>query len=157
MFRGQGRITLGEYRKKRDFRKTSEPPGAEGEGGRSIYVIQKHHARNLHFDLRLEMDGVLKSWAIPKMPQTEVGFKRLAVQTEDHPIEYASFEGTIPEGEYGAGTVEIWDRGRYVLKERSKDKLVFEIKGRRLSGDYCLIRFKGKQNWLFFKKKSEAV
>jgi len=99
------------------------------------------------------MDGVLKSWAIPKTPPTETSLRRLAVQTEDHPIEYAAFEGTIPEGEYGAGTVEIWDKGEYILIEKGRDKLVFEIKGTRLSGDYCLIRFKGKENWLFFKKK----
>jgi len=99
------------------------------------------------------MDGVLKSWAVPKTPPTEKGVKRLAVQVEDHPIEYANFEGTIPEGQYGAGTVEIWDKGEYILKERDEDKLVFEIRGRRLSGTYCLVRFKGRENWLFFKTK----
>jgi len=103
--------------------------------------------------LRLEMDGVLKSWAVPKTPPTESGVKRLAVEVEDHPVEYANFEGTIPEGQYGAGTVEIWDKGRYILKERDEDKLVFEIKGAKLRGEYCLVRFKGRKNWLFFKKK----
>ena len=122
-------------------------------GNGKIYVIQKHDATRLHYDFRLEMDGVLKSWAIPKTPPTESGIKRLAVQVEDHPIEYANFEGTIPEEQYGAGTVEIWDKGRYAMKERKEDKLIFEIKGNKLKGLYCLVRFKGKENWLFFKKK----
>jgi len=118
-----------------------------------IYVIQKHDATHLHYDLRLEMDGVLKSWAVPKAPLTESGVKRLAVQVEDHPLDYANFEGTIPEGQYGAGTVEIWDRGKYILMEKTEDKLIFEIRGDKLQGLYCLVRFKGRENWLFFKKK----
>jgi DNA ligase D-like protein (predicted 3'-phosphoesterase) len=122
-------------------------------GNGKIYVIQKHDATHLHYDFRLEIDGVLKSWAIPKEPPTESGIKRLAVQVEDHPIEYATFEGTIPEGQYGAGKVEIWDKGEYIMKERSEDKLVFELNGNKLKGTYCLIRFKEKENWLFFKKK----
>jgi len=144
---------LKEYWKKRDFEKTNEPKGDEKTSGGKIYVIQKHQARRLHYDLRLEMDGILRSWAVPKIPPTEKGVKRLAVQVEDHPVDYANFEGTIPEGQYGAGTVEIWDRGQYVLKERDEDKLVFEIKGNKLRGVYCLVRFKGRENWLFFKKK----
>lgn len=143
---------LEEYRGKRDFRKTTEPRGNQTGGEGNIYMIQKHGATHLHYDLRLEMDGVLKSWAVPKVPPTEKGVKRLAVQVEDHPIEYANFEGVIPEGEYGAGTVEIWDRGEYYLKERTENKLVFEIEGTKLRGTYCLLRFKGKENWLFFKK-----
>lgn len=146
-------MELKEYWKKRNFRKTEEPRGGERKGDGNIYVIQKHQARRLHYDLRLEMDGVLKSWAVPKEPPPESGVKRLAVQVEDHPVDYANFEGTIPEGQYGAGTVEIWDRGQYVLKEREEDKLIFEIKGNRLRGVYCLVRFKGRKNWLFFKKK----
>ncbi|MBM4401288.1 MAG: 3'-phosphoesterase, partial [Crenarchaeota archaeon] len=98
---------MNEYQRKRDFQKTTEPKGEETVSERRIYVIQKHAATHLHFDLRLEMDGVLKSWAIPKEPPTLLGVKKLAVQVEDHPVEYASFEGTIPEGEYGAGKVEI--------------------------------------------------
>jgi len=144
---------LKEYWKKRDFEKTSEPKSDEKTSEVNIYVVQKHQARRLHYDLRLEMDGVLKSWAIPKEPPAESGVKRLAVEVEDHPVNYANFEGTIPEDQYGAGTVEIWDKGQYVLKERDEDKLVFEIKGNKLRGDYCLVRFKGKENWLFFKKK----
>ena len=144
---------LEEYRKKRDFERTEEPEGDKKTDGKNIYVIQKHQATHLHYDLRLEMDGVLKSWAIPKTPPTEKGVKRLAVQVEDHPIEYADFEGIIPEGQYGAGTVEIWDKGEYVVKDRKEDKLIFEIKGNKLKGDYVLLRFKERKNWLFFKKK----
>jgi len=146
-------MRLEDYWKKRDFEKTKEPKGGEKKNAGNIYVIQKHQARRLHYDLRLEMDGVLKSWAVPKTPPAEKGVKRLAVQVEDHPIDYAGFEGTIPEGQYGAGTVEIWDKGQYILKERDKNKLVFEIMGKTLKGNYCLVRFKGEKNWLFFKKK----
>jgi DNA ligase D-like protein (predicted 3'-phosphoesterase) len=145
---------LEAYRKKRNFEKTKEPEGDVETDGENMYVIQKHQATHLHYDLRLEMDGVLKSWAVPKTPPTTYGLKRLAVQVEDHPIDYAHFEGTIPEGQYGAGTVEIWDKGHYILKDRKEDKLIFEIIGTKLNGDYCLVRFKGKKNWLFFKKKS---
>ena len=120
-----------------------------------IFVVQKHAATHLHYDLRLEMDGVLKSWAVPKTPPTEKGVKRLAVQVEDHPIEYADFEGTIPEGQYGAGTVEIWDRGNYILKDRKENKIVFQINGQKLKGEYCLLKFKGDKNWLFFKTKNQ--
>jgi len=122
-------------------------------GEENIYVIQKHATTHLHYDLRLEMDGVLKSWAIPKEPPTAIGIRRLAVQVEDHPIEYANFQGTIPEGEYGAGTVEIWDKGTHRLIERKEDKLIVEINGNRLKGTYVLLRFKTQKNWLFFKKK----
>jgi len=118
-----------------------------------IYVIQKHDATRLHFDLRLEMDGTLKSWAIPKEPPTSPEVKRLAVQVEDHPVEYASFEDTIPEGEYGAGKVEIWDKGTYKLIDRKENKLILEIDGAKLSGTYVLVKFKDEKNWLFFKKK----
>ncbi len=117
------------------------------------YVIHKHAATHLHYDLRLEMDGVLKSWAVPKTPPTEPGVRRLAVQVEDHPLEYGSFEGTIPEGQYGAGTVEIWDRGTFTLLERTEDKLTVGIHGQKLKGVYFLVRFKDMKNWLFFKKK----
>jgi DNA ligase D-like protein (predicted 3'-phosphoesterase) len=141
-------LSLEEYRRKRNFEKTTEP-----KGDNRIYVIQKHAATHLHYDLRLEMDGVLKSWAIPKEPPTMPSVRRLAVEVEDHPVEYANFEGTIPEGKYGAGTVEIWDRGTYRLLERKEDKLIVEINGNRLSGVYVLMRFKDKKNWLFFKKK----
>lgn len=145
-------MPLKKYREKRDFNKTREPKGERvGEG--NIYVIQKHNASHLHYDLRLEMDGVLKSWAVPKMPSTEPGIRRLAVEVEDHPIEYASFEGTIPEGEYGAGTVEIWDKGNYTLLKQKEDKLMIDINGQKLKGIHYLVRFKERKNWLFFKKK----
>jgi len=146
-------LSLNEYWSKRDFEETAEPKGELGMGEGNIYVIQKHAATHLHYDLRLEMDGVLKSWAIPKEPPLAIGVRRLAVQVEDHPIEYANFEGTIPEGEYGAGTVEIWDRGTYKLIDRKEDKLIVEINGNRLKGVYVLVRFKDQKNWLFFKKK----
>jgi DNA ligase D-like protein (predicted 3'-phosphoesterase) len=118
------------------------------------FVVQKHDATRLHYDFRLEMDEVLKSWAIPKEPPTESNIKRLAVEVEDHPVSYITFEGTIPEGEYGAGTVEIWDKGMYTLKSRSNNKIVFTLRGEKLVGDYILVRFKEDKNWLFFKKKT---
>jgi DNA ligase D-like protein (predicted 3'-phosphoesterase) len=119
------------------------------------FVIQKHQATHLHYDFRLEMDNVLKSWAVPKEPPTEHGVKRLAVQVEDHEISYIDFQGTIPEGEYGAGKVEIWDKGTYTLKHRSSDKIEFTLHGERLSGDYTLIRFKQDKNWLLLRKKPQ--
>ena len=118
----------------------------------NIYVIQKHDATHLHYDMRLEINGVLKSWAMPKKPPSEKGIKRLAVQTEDHSIEYANFEGIIPEGSYGAGSVEIWDKGTFEIEEIEKYKLAIHIYGNRLEGRYCLIQLKGQEkNWLFFK------
>jgi DNA ligase D-like protein (predicted 3'-phosphoesterase) len=146
-------MSLKEYQRKRRFEETTEPKGEIEMSKGDIYVIQKHAATHLHYDLRLEMDGVLKSWAIPKEPPITVGIRRLAVQVEDHPIDYANFEGTIPEGEYGAGTVEIWDRGNYQLIDRKEDKFIVEINGNRLKGIYVLLRFKNQKNWLFFKKK----
>jgi len=119
----------------------------------TIFVIQKHYASHLHYDFRLEMKGVLKSWAIPKIPPKKSGIKRLAIQTEDHALDYADFEGIIKEGRYGAGKVEIWDKGKVSFESIKKDKIVFELKGKKLKGKYVLVRF--KNNWLFFKKKSE--
>jgi DNA ligase D-like protein (predicted 3'-phosphoesterase) len=118
------------------------------------FVVQKHDATRLHYDFRLEMDEVLKSWAIPKELPTVPNIKRLAVEVEDHPVSYITFEGTIPEGEYGAGTVEIWDKGTYTLKSRSNNTIVFTLYGQKLAGDYMLVRFKEDKNWLFFKKKT---
>ncbi len=150
-------MSLKNYREKRNLGVSPEPAGKEEklERDKRIFVIQKHAARRLHYDLRLEMDGVLKSWAVPKEPPRTAGIKRLAVQVEDHPIEYADFEGIIPEGHYGAGKVEIWDRGSYVLKERTDNKIVFELNGEKLKGTYVLLKFKGDKNWLFFKKKED--
>jgi len=117
------------------------------------FVIQKHFARKLHYDLRLEIKGKLKSWAVPKQPDNEKGIKRLAIQTEDHDLGYLDFEGIIPEGYYGAGKVEIWDKGEYELEEMDEKKIVFNLKGKKLKGKFCLLKFEktGKDNWLFFK------
>jgi len=146
-------LTLKDYTEKRDLNKTGEPKGEPHRGQGNVYVVHKHAASHLHYDLRLEMDGVLKSWAIPKEPPLEPGAKRLAVQVEDHPLEYATFEGTIPEGQYGAGKVEIWDKGTYRLVDRKEDKLVVNINGEKLKDGYVLVRLKNPKNWLFFKKK----
>lgn len=124
----------------------------------AIFVVHEHHAGHLHFDLRLEMDGVLKSWAVPKGPSMNPKDKRLAVLVEDHTIEYGSFEGVIPEGRYGAGTVLIWDKGSFELKAGgvNKGRLEFTLKGKKLKGTFVLVRMKGKQKeWLFIKKRDE--
>jgi len=130
---------------------------ARAKNGR-IFVIHKHHARNLHYDLRLEYEGVLKSWAVPKQPPSEAGVKRLAVKVDDHELDYADFEGDIPEGEYGAGKVEIWDRGNYKVIEKTEKKLMFELSGQRLKGNYVLLKTGmggNPKNWLFFKLKEK--
>ena len=114
------------------------------------FIVQEHHARRLHWDFRLELDGVLKSWAVPKGPPIEIGIKRLAVEVEDHPLSYFGFEGTIPAGGYGAGEVKVWDKGVYVLELREPRKYHVLLKGRKLKGDYRLINFKDK-NWLIYR------
>ena len=120
-----------------------------------IFVIQEHHASHLHWDFRLEIGGVLKSWAIPKQPPRTKGIKRLAIAVEDHLKSYANFEGEIPEGEYGAGKVKIWDKGTYKLIEKDKKKIEFELNGKKLSGKYVLVKTdygsKPEKSWLFFK------
>ncbi|MEW5946677.1 MAG: DNA polymerase ligase N-terminal domain-containing protein [bacterium] len=124
------------------------------DGGKR-FVVHKHQASRLHYDFRLEVDGALKSWAVPKgVPETP-GARRLAVQVDDHDLDYITFEGVIEEG-YGAGTVEIWDTGTYALEDRKPGKLVFEMKGKKLHGTYVLVRMEGKgeKNWLIFKKNS---
>ena len=122
------------------------------------FVVQEHHASRLHWDFRLEMDGVLKSWAVPKTPPTRPGVRRLAVAVEDHELDYISFEGTIPEGEYGAGSVEIWDKGTYDIESKKPEKLVFELHAERMRGRYTLVHFTEKdENWLLFKTKSEKM
>ncbi|MGG7644905.1 DNA polymerase ligase N-terminal domain-containing protein [Rhodovulum sp. YNF3179] len=157
------------YQKKRDFSRTPEPdrdtpPGGDGP----LFVIQKHDASTLHYDFRLEVDGTLKSWAIPKGPSTDPREKRLAVMTEDHPRAYADFEGVIPEGEYGAGTVLIWDRGRYENITRKEDglravgdalkdgHLLVRLHGEKLSGGYALQRMEG-DDWLLIKMDDDAA
>jgi DNA ligase D-like protein (predicted 3'-phosphoesterase) len=154
-------MPLEEYNKKRDFEKTKEPRGeAEKSLDEKIFVIQKHNASHLHYDLRLEKDGVLKSWAVPKEPPLAEGIKRLAVQVEDHPLAYGNFEGTIPVGEYGAGTVEIWDKGKYTSTKFDDKEILFTLKGKKMTGNYILVklkpspRFKGERNWLLFKTKA---
>ena len=123
-----------------------------------VFVIHKHAASHLHYDLRLEMKGVLKSWAVPKEPPRIGGIKRLAIQVDDHDLDYADFEGKIPKGSYGAGDVKIWDKGQYLALKAEAKELIFELKGKKLKGIYCLIKLKPKlardKNWLFFKKKA---
>ena len=146
---------LEEYRRKREFRKTPEPKGEERGGEGNRFVVQRHQSSHLHYDFRLEMDGVLKSWAVPKGVPDEPGVRRLAVQVEDHPVEYIDFAGTIPEGEYGAGIVEVWDKGNYVLEAGAPDRLEFTLNGEKLAGAYALIHTDGK-NWLLLKRKAKS-
>ncbi|MCM8761056.1 MAG: hypothetical protein NC938_02245 [Candidatus Omnitrophica bacterium] len=120
------------------------------------FVIQEHHARKLHYDLRLEMNGVLKSWAVPKTPAKKHNLKRLAIEVEDHDLRYIDFEGKIEEGSYGAGEVKIWDKGTYDIETNRPDKIVFHLHGRRLEGRYTLLKMKwGEGQWLLFKTKKE--
>jgi bifunctional non-homologous end joining protein LigD len=160
---------LREYRRKRDFRTTPEPSGrgsklARGGAGTRAYVIQKHAASRLHYDFRLELDGTLKSWAVPKGPSLDPGDKRLAMQVEDHPLEYGDFEGTIPKGEYGGGTVIVWDRGTWEpigdpRKGYREGNLKFMLKGKKLQGAWVLVRIRGRQQgdegrtWLLIKER----
>jgi bifunctional non-homologous end joining protein LigD len=164
---------LAEYNRKRDFEKTPEPAGRaeRSRGGALRFVIQKHAASSLHFDFRLELDGVMKSWAVPKGPSLDPSAKRLAIQVEDHPIEYNTFEGTIPEGEYGGGTVMLWDRGSYTAADDSAEpetelrrgyeggELSFVLSGERLHGAWALIRTHrgagGKAQWLLVKRRDD--
>ena len=146
---------LKEYRSKRDFRLTTEPSGGEEKHAGKVFVIQEHHARRLHYDLRLEKDGVLKSWAIPKGVPEKTSEKRLAVETEDHPLGYANFEGAIPKGQYGVGTVKIWDKGVYEAKVWDEKMIEFILDGEKLKGRYVLVRLKkaGEKSWLLLKGK----
>ncbi len=151
--------TLKGYRKRRDFSQTPEPEGRPVTAGKKRFVIHEHHARRRHWDLRLEIGGVLRSWAVPKGPPESPGVKRLAVQTEDHPVDYIDFEGVIPEGNYGAGSVEIWDTGGLeLLEEKEAKELKFTLDGKRLNGTYYLLKLSsgkipGDKNWLLFKAK----
>ncbi len=161
-------MSLRKYQEKRDFSASPEP-GAEvknTDGEEPIFVVQEHHASRLHWDFRLEAGGVLKSWAVPKGPSMNPRDKRLAVMVEDHPLEYAGFEGIIPEGQYGAGTVEIWDKGTYipVAKHSDVDRalknglLEFSLHGHKLEGLFSLVRtdMDGKDtNWLLIKHGDE--
>ena len=144
-------MALTLYHKKRDFSKTSEPKGQAKKSAGHRFVVQEHHASSLHFDFRLEIGGVMKSWAVPKGPSMNPSDKHLAVMTEDHPIEYNSFEGTIPEGEYGAGEVRIWDSGMYEAvgdkpfeEQLTEGKLTFMLHGKKLKGEFHLIQMKNE-------------
>ena len=165
--------SLKEYKSKRDFRHSPEPSGKKKKKAsrRPIFVIQKHEARNLHYDFRLEVDGVLKSWAIPKGPSTDPRVKRAAFTTEDHPLDYAKFEGVIPKGEYGAGAVMVWDKGTYRnITEKDDENVPIEkafdkghanvwLKGKKLKGGYSFTRIaKGKkERWLLVKMKDDEA
>jgi DNA ligase D-like protein (predicted 3'-phosphoesterase) len=157
---------LQKYQKKRDFLKTPEPRGNVKRGRRkSIFVVQQHEARSDHFDFRLEVENVLKSWAVPKGIPLKQAERHLAVETEDHPLEYATFEGRIPKGEYGAGKVKIWDTGHYRnirgidIKESLKNgQIEVNLEGRKLKGNYALIRTSfndNPKNWLLIKMRDD--
>jgi bifunctional non-homologous end joining protein LigD len=181
--RTTGRRKLTEYRRKRDFSKTPEPAGG-GVATRRMattqttpkkrapklqFVVQKHAASHLHFDFRLELDGVMKSWAVPKGPSYDPAVRRLAMEVEDHPIEYNTFEGTIPQGEYGGGTVMLWDRGTYEAEDGggvealragyARGDLKFVLHGKRLRGGWVLVRMKrpGRPQWLLIKHRDELA
>jgi bifunctional non-homologous end joining protein LigD len=147
---------LAEYNKKRDFSKTAEPPGRVEETELRRFCVQKHAASRLHYDFRLEKDGVLLSWAVPKGPSLHPSDKRMAVHVEDHPVEYLEFEGTIPEGEYGGGTVMLWDLGTWEEKPESKgNELKFFLRGSKLNGEFVLVRTGTEKQWLLIKKRDE--
>jgi bifunctional non-homologous end joining protein LigD len=163
---------LAEYRRKRDFSRTAEPRGGARKKEKKLaFVIQKHAARALHFDLRLELDGVMKSWAVPKGPSLDPSVKRLAMEVEDHPIEYNKFEGTIPKGEYGGGSVMLWDRGTYryggddpdpiqgLRRGYVKGDFKFVLQGKRLKGSWVLVRTRRgdpkRPQWLLIKHRDE--
>lgn len=164
---------LAEYKRKRDFTKTAEPEGASRRrSARSLkFVVQKHAASHLHFDFRLELDGVMKSWAVPKGPSYDPSVRRLAMEVENHPIEYNTFEGTIPKGEYGGGTVMLWDRGTYepeggggaaALREGyARGDLKIVLHGKRLQGGWVLVRMRrddsGRAQWLLIKHRDELA
>ena len=160
---------LAEYNAKRDFTRTAEPAGKVPKArGRSLhFVIQKHAASHLHYDFRLELDGVMKSWAVPKGPSLDPTVRRLAMEVEDHPISYNTFEGTIPQGEYGGGTVMLWDRGTYdaddgggtesLRRGYEKGELRFVMHGKRLRGGFVLARLRrpGRPQWLLIKRRDD--
>ncbi len=159
------------YKKKRSFKDTPEPEGGKVSGPQLRFVIQKHDASRLHYDFRLEMEGVLKSWAVPKGPSLNPADKRLAMMVEDHPYDYRNFEGIIPKGNYGAGTVIVWDEGTYeslepgtkkeqekiLLQQLKKGSLKFRMHGQKLKGEFALVRLKtGEENaWLLIKHKDK--
>jgi bifunctional non-homologous end joining protein LigD len=162
-------MSLTEYKRKRNFKKTPEPAGGvRREAGELQFVVQKHAASRLHYDFRLELDGTLKSWAVPKGPSLDPSVKALAVQVEDHPLDYASFEGVIPKGQYGGGTVMVWDHGAWEPEDENpsaayrKGKLKFTLFGEKLKGSWALVRMggaadEGGKNWLLIKHDDKAA
>jgi bifunctional non-homologous end joining protein LigD len=161
-------MALEEYKRKRDFKQTPEPPAKVERGERHRFVVQKHRATRLHYDFRLEMEGVLKSWAVPKGPSLDPAEKRLAMQVEDHPVSYFDFEGTIPVGNYGAGTVMVWDVGTWepqgdAAEMLRKGDLKFRLKGEKLKGDFALVHMKARRpgskgnEWLLIKHRDVYV
>ena len=163
-------MALSTYNKKRNFKNTLEPKGTDGAKNKFRFVVQRHDATRLHYDFRLELGGVLKSWAVPKGPSMNPQDKRLAVMVEDHPVSYFNFEGKIPEGNYGAGNVEIWDKGvffpvneelekmeeREALRALKEGELKIFLKGEKLEGGFVLVRLKNDdKNWLLIKHKDE--
>ena len=166
-------MSLAKYNEKRNFNDTAEPKGDIGKSAKDlVFVVQKHAASHLHYDFRLEVDGALKSWAVPKGPSLDPNVKRLAMMVEDHPYDYKDFEGNIPEGNYGAGNVIVWDHGTYIPTDNSngsidnklksdihKGKLSFILKGKKLKGVFSLVKLKGKQEnaWLLIKKEDRYV
>ena len=160
-------LDIETYNRKRDFSKTAEPKGRKLKGKGDSFVVQKHEASRLHWDFRLELDGVLKSWAVPKGPSLDPGQSRLAMRTEDHPLDYGDFEGTIPKGEYGGGTVMLWDQGRWIPEPGKDPKktideghLHFTLEGERMKGEWVMFRLKprGKEtreNWILRKVEDE--
>ncbi len=161
-------MALEEYKRKRDFKQTPEPPPKVERGRQRRFVVQKHRATRLHYDFRLEMDGVLKSWAVPKGPSLDPADKRLAMQVEDHPVSYFDFEGIIPPGNYGAGTVMVWDMGTWEpqgdpAEMLRKGDLKFRLDGRKLKGDFALVHIKSRRpgskgnEWLLIKHRDAYV
>jgi bifunctional non-homologous end joining protein LigD len=163
-------MALATYNTKRNFKATPEPKGKGTRKNLFRFVVQRHDATRLHYDFRLELGGVLKSWAVPKGPSMNPSDKRLAVMVEDHPVSYINFEGTIPEGNYGAGTVEVWDKGAFIpvdkdlekisereaLKALTKGELKIFLKGKKLEGGFVLVQLKkDAKNWLLIKHKDE--
>lgn len=164
-------MSLTEYKKKRDFKDTPEPAGKVNKAGKElIFVVQRHHASNLHYDFRLELNGTLKSWAVPKGPSLNPKDKRLAMMVEDHPISYATFQGQIPEGNYGAGRVDVWDHGTYQPVDENEEpisarkfaqelrggSIKFTLKGRKLKGSFALVKLKDdEKSWLLIKHRDK--
>ena len=164
-------MALTKYKEKRNFKESPEPTGGKSDNDKLLFVIQKHDASHLHYDFRLEMEGVLKSWAVPKGPSLDPKDKRLAMMVEDHPYDYKDFEGNIPEGNYGAGQVEVWDSGTYeplekntklsdekeLLKELHAGSLKFILHGQKLKGEFALVKMKNSEDnaWLLIKHKDE--